>query len=210
MLKLDKISLAFPDGTQVFKDLSFKFPAKSITLLTGPSGSGKTSILRLIMRELKPTAGKIFYQDKDITKLKSRQIPFLRRSIGAAFQDYKLLEDRTVAENLSLISQILHKSKRPDISALLKTVGLENKKHHFPRQLSGGEQQRVAIARALITDPDLIFADEPTGNLDENTADKIIELFDKINQAGKTVIIATHNKNLLSRLKKALHLDLKP
>ena len=187
---------------QALKDVSFSIGKGELVYITGSSGAGKTTILKLILREILPTSDTIIFDKTEIQKMKRRKVPELRRSIGAIFQDYKLLEDRTVAENIAValaVSQIEKKMWDEQISDVLKLVGLTSRSQLFPSQLSGGEIQRVAIARALVNNPKIIFADEPTGNLDQRTADRIMDIFYKINDEGKTVIVATHHQDALKR-----------
>ena len=193
----------FKDGTIVLNDVSFSIDKGEFVFLVGASGAGKTTISRLLLREIRPSKGRIFIDQEEITKLKKKYIPRLRRKIGTAFQDYKLLSNRTVAENIALALEI---SQRKDVdieervSKLLGLVSLEDKEDFFPVQLSGGELQRVVIARALAHSPKILFADEPTGNLDQDTAWQIIDILKRINREGTTVLVATHNAGIVDTL----------
>ncbi len=189
---------ALNDATFDIKDGEFVF-------VVGPSGSGKTTVLRLLLAEFKPSSGQIFFDNKEITNIKKGDIPHLRQQIGVVFQDFKILKEKTVSENIELALAIkkVDKSKWEERKQqVLKLVGLSNRSELFPAQLSGGEQQRVAIARALVIDPKVIFADEPTGNLDWETGEVIMNLLDKINKSGKTVIVTSHNLEIIKRMKK--------
>ncbi len=199
MIIFNSVTKTFPSGHTALCDVSFRIKPGEFVFLLGPSGSGKTTVLRLIIRETTPTQGSILVAEHDLQDLPNREIPLLRRQIGSAFQDFKLLPDKSAFENVALALDILGKpTHQIDHSALalLQRVGLHDKINLFPSQLSGGEIQRVAIARALATDPVLLFADEPTGNLDIDTAEQIVSLLRHINQEGTTVIMATHDQNL--------------
>jgi len=203
MIEFKKVTKQFGDGTIALDKISFVIEPGEFVFLVGPSGAGKTTILRLLLRELLPTAGSIFLEKKEINTLKARKIPELRRKIGAVFQDYKILWDRTVFENVSLPLEILGKKFSEiehEVKKILRAVGLEKKSDLFPLQLSGGELQRTVIARALASQPSVLFADEPTGNLDPGTAWQIVKLLKKINETGKTVIMATHNFDIVDSL----------
>lgn len=183
---------------------SFRIKKGDFVLLTGPSGSGKTTIFRLILGEIKPTSGQIIINKSDINSLKKKQIESIRTRIGVIFQDYQLIFDKTVEENINLALDIVNYNK-PDrssrIEKVLKIVGLLERRYLFPSQLSGGELQRTAVARAIIVEPELILADEPMGNLDESNSIKLIEIFEKINKHNQTTIImATHNPYFINRL----------
>lgn len=200
MIRFEKVTKTFPSGTTAFTDLTFEINPGEFIVITGPSGSGKTTILRLILHELLPTSGQITVNQINLSSLKNKELPKLRQTIGAIFQDFKILEDQTAAENVSLIFEILGETfseATKKAAEILNLVGLKGKELLFPRQLSGGEIQRVAIARALALKPKIIFADEPTANLDEVTAENIISLLKEIHNKGTTILIATHNPRLL-------------
>ncbi len=204
MIKFKHVTQRFADGTVAFCDLSFSVDDGELVLITGPSGSGKTTIMNLILNEYQPVSGEIFFDDQPINQIKHSKLPEHRRKIGVVFQDYKLIEELNVWENIALPLYI-QEEKQTDIedrvTDLLRLVGLVDKALVFPRQLSGGEAQRISIARALATGPNVIFADEPTGNLDEETSTHIINLLTKINELGTTLIIATHDPLIIKRLK---------
>lgn len=207
MIFFENVTKEFPNGTTALQEVSFHIDLGEFVFVVGPSGAGKTTILRLLLKELKPTSGKIQVNKKDLNELSKKQLPHLRRQIGAVFQDYKLLTDRTVFENVALVSEIVKQSKEEieaHVGKILSLVGLEEKGDLFPSQLSGGELQRTAIARALATQPKIIFADEPTGNLDPATAWEIINLLLIINKEGTTVILATHNQDTVKSLDKRI------
>ena len=203
MLKFDKVSKKFGDGTIALQDVDFVVEKGEFVFLTGPSGAGKTTILRLLIKEMVPSKGEVYFQGNNIADIKKSNLFQLRRKVGAVFQDFKILTDRTVEENISLVFDILGKSKEKNnkkVEQLLDMVGLEDKSRLFPKQLAGGELQRLALARSLALGPDLIFADEPTGNLDPETAWQIIELLKKINEKGTTLLVATHNFEIVDSL----------
>ncbi len=204
MIKLDKVSKRFGTGVFGLSNVSLTVNKGEFVFLVGPSGSGKTSIFRLIIRETLPTEGTIFVNDWDVVKLPNSQIPHLRKKVGMVFQDLKLLADRTIFENVILpleIAGMLDDAKKR-VDDVLQQVGLESHKEKFPIQLSGGELQRAAIARALVLSPDILLADEATGNLDMNTSWEIIKLLSDINERGTTVLMATHNLDIIKNLQK--------
>lgn len=185
------------------KNLNFSIDDGEFVFLTGPSGAGKSTVLRLIYMDLFPEKGKVLIRDFDSTKIKDRQIPFLRRKVGMIFQDFQLLKDRNVYQNVALALYASHYKTREIKSRvydILNQVGLGHRVHHKPAELSGGEQQRVAIARALVKEPIVLLADEPTGNLDPKVSIDLINLLYKINQKGTAVIVATHNYSLIKRV----------
>lgn len=204
MILLKNVTKTFGD-TKALDDVSFEVEKGEFIFLTGPSGAGKTTIVRLILGEVTPDKGKIIFQGHDIAKLKRKEIPGLRQKIGVVFQDFKVLSERTVSENVEVALAVIgadQKEWKKRVKHVLKLAGLDKKRSLFPAQLSGGELQRVSLARALVVNPKLILADEPTGNLDWETADKLMELFEKINKEGKTVIVATHHQGIVDKLGK--------
>lgn len=207
MILFENVTKQFPNGTIALQEVSFRIEPGEFVFVVGPSGVGKTTILRLLLRELKPTSGTIQVDSSDLSSITKKELPELRRQIGAVFQDYKLITDRTVAENVTLISEIVKQNKEEietHVNQILSLVGLEEKGELFPSQLSGGELQRTTIARALATQPKIVFADEPTGNLDPATAWEIINLLITINKEGTTVIVATHNQDAVKSLEKRI------
>lgn len=211
MIKFEKISKRYKEGTVALDNISFFINKGEFVFLIGPSGAGKTTVFRLLLAEIKPTKGKIFISGEDVSLLSKKNISLLRRQIGAAFQDFKLLLDRTVFENVSLTLEILGKKKeeiKQRVEEVLFLVGLKDKGNVFPVQLSGGEFQRAVIARAIAAQPKILFADEPTGNLDPKTSWQIVDLLKQINKGGTTVIMATHNMEIVDLLKqRVIHLD---
>jgi len=191
--------------SSALQDVTLHVNKGEFCFLTGPSGAGKTSFLKLVFREELPSQGQILVGGRNITAIPESQIPELRRSIGVVFQDFKLLKRKTILENVAFVPRILgvppREQKRRAFAAL-KAVGLHHKLHAYPLQLSGGEQQRVAIARALINEPILLLADEPTGNLDPEMAQEIMALFQEVNARGTTVLVATHDREMIQRLGK--------
>lgn len=202
MIRFDKVTKTFPSAVTAVEDLSFTVNPGEFMGVTGPSGAGKTTILKLLIQEILPTSGTITVSEMEVGKLKPKDLPKLRRAIGAVFQDFKILEDQTAAENISLVNEILGIPLGESLSSaskLLEQVGLGGKENLFPRQLSGGELQRVAIARAMAAKPKILFADEPTGNLDAAAAAAIMNLLKEINSKGTTVLVASHDQKLLEK-----------
>lgn len=200
MIVFDSVTKKYKNGTVALSDVSFAIGEGEFVVVEGHTGSGKTSLMRTMIRDIDIDSGKIVIDGDDILAIPQKNIPLLRRKIGVVFQDFKLLNDRTIAENIDLaldilgIDEDLAKKRRQE---LLELTGLSNKENDFPSQLSGGELQRVAIARALAPQPKILFADEPTGNLDAKTAISIIELLHDINTQGTTVVMASHDLDLL-------------
>lgn len=203
MVKFEDVSKKF-GSIVALEDVSFEIKKGELVFVTGPSGAGKTTVIRLLLREFRPDKGKILIEGKDIATLRSWEVPLYRRKIGVVFQDFKLLSDRTVFENVSLALEITGEAKNAHnrILEALKEVDLVERADLFPRQLAGGEAQRAVIARALVARPKIILADEPTGNLDPATGKQIVSLLDRATQDGTTVIMATHNENLVNSLKR--------
>ncbi|MEK9143438.1 MAG: cell division ATP-binding protein FtsE [Patescibacteria group bacterium] len=204
MISFDHVSKLYGE-THALSDISVEIKDGEFVFLIGPSGAGKTTFLRLLIRESVPTKGNIYLDDISINTLPTSQIHFLRRKVGTVFQDFKLLTDRTVFENVALALEILGKDVHEidhDVDRVLALVGLAKKKHLFPQQLSAGELQRTSIARTIVGGPKVILADEPTGNLDPETSWEILDVLQAINAIGTTIIMATHNAGIVNELKK--------
>ena len=204
MIKFNNVSKSF-GSIKALEDISFEVNKGEFVFITGPSGAGKTTLLRLLLREFTPDKGTITFESVDITKLDKNYIPTYRQKIGVVFQDYKILNERTVRENVEValaVAGVPEASWPGRVAQVLKLVGLLNRAELFPNQLSGGEIQRTSLARALVINPKVILADEPTGNLDWETADAIMDLLEKINKEGKTIIMATHNEMIIDKYKK--------
>ncbi len=207
MILFQNVSKAYSSSQLVFalKNISLEIKEKEFVSITGKSGAGKTTLLKLILAEEYPTEGKLFFEGKDIQKIKKREIHLLRRKIGTVFQDYKLFSNKTAFENIAYVLEVIGVSDeeiRYNVPQVLEIVGLSEKAENYPYELSAGEKQRVAIARALIHRPKVILADEPTGNLDPYTALDIMRLLVKINEMGTTIILATHEKELVNKIGK--------
>ena len=202
MIQLYNVCMSYQKEATALKEFSLKIPKGDFLYLTGPSGAGKSTLLKLLYGAVKPTRGQILINGMNITRMRSWRIPMLRRKLGIVFQDFKLISTRTLFENVAFPLEMQGK-KRYEISnkvyQALKHVGLQGKLNRFPLQLSGGEQQRAAIARALVTDPLILLADEPTGNLDDEVTCEIMELFKGANARGTTVLLATHNREMIRR-----------
>ena len=204
MIIFDKVTKKYGNSIAA-EGISFKVDTGEFIFLVGASGAGKTTILKLINREILPTHGAVFVDDWEVDKLPKSKLPFLRRKVGFIFQDFKLLQDRTVAENIAVSLEILGRGNSDidgRIREVLKIIQLPDKSQHFPKQLSLGEQQRVAIGRAIAGETEIILADEPTGNLDPKTSWDILKIINDINKQGKTVIMASHNVDIVDSMKK--------
>jgi cell division transport system ATP-binding protein len=193
------------------RDVSLRVDKGEYVFLTGPSGAGKSTLLKIIVGAEQPTSGQVLVNGRNVVKLKPRQVAMLRRQIGVVFQDFKLIATRTVGENVAFalrVQGLPEKEVRERVFKVLKNTGLLHKQHVFPQKLSGGEQQRVAVARAIVNDPPILLADEPTGNLDIYTTDSVMELLERANARGTTVIVATHDQSLMARYgKRIIYLD---
>ena len=205
MIRLSDVVKEYESGTTALKGISLRIEDGEFVCLVGPSGSGKSTIIKLLTGEIVPTSGQIAVNGFSLTNIAERQIPLLRRSVGVIFQDFRLIEKKTVYENLSFAMRAVGSSPREikkRIPYVLELVGREEKTDRYPNELSGGEQQRVAIARALINNPSTIIADEPTGNLDPARSLEIMRLLERINQLGTTMVVVTHEKDLVNQFKK--------
>lgn len=204
MIEMQDVWKTYKNGVSALRGVSMKIDKGEFVYVVGPSGAGKSTFIKLMYREVKPTKGNIFVNGFNVDRLKERKIPLLRRQIGVVFQDFKLLPQLTAAENVAYAMEVIeapHRKIKTRVPEVLELVGLGDKLKALPNQLSGGEQQRVAVARALVNHPAVIIADEPTGNLDPDTSWEIMQLFNKINQQGTTIVMATHNKEIVNTMK---------
>ncbi|MDO8655382.1 MAG: cell division ATP-binding protein FtsE [bacterium] len=210
-IAFERVSKVYPPGSVALEDISFSIEQGEFVSVVGKSGAGKTTLLKLLLAEEKSSSGRVLVDGKSITEIPSSRMPDFRRKIGMVFQDYKLLPHKTAYENIAYVMEVMGAEEEEivrDVTEVLRIVGLSDRSDHFPDQLSGGEKQRVAIARALIHRPGVIVADEPTGNLDPYNTRDVINLLLKINELGTTIILATHNKEVINRLgKRVLTLD---
>ncbi|MDK2878166.1 MAG: cell division transport system ATP-binding protein [Thermoanaerobacteraceae bacterium] len=211
MIEMYGVSKVYPGGLTALKDINLKISRGEFVFIVGPSGAGKSTFIKLLFREELPTKGQIFFNGKNITRMRNRDIPFLRRRIGIVFQDFRLLPEKTAYENVAFAMEVVEasgKEIRKKVPQVLERVGLSHKADAKPSELSGGEQQRVALARALVNEPDVLVADEPTGNLDPDTSWEIMKLLSDINKRGTTVVVATHARELVNAMRKrVLQLD---
>ena len=205
MIRFEKVTKVYKGDVVALRDVDIDVQKGEFVFLVGPSGSGKSTFLRLLLREDMPSAGRIIVAGRDITKLSNWKVPQLRRNIGCIFQDYKLLPNKTIYENVSFASEVIGRPRhvtKAQVPQILDLVGLSKKAENFPDELSGGEQQRVSIARAFVNRPLILLADEPTGNLDPSTSLGIMRLLDRINRTGTTVIIATHDAGMVDQMRR--------
>lgn len=205
MVELKNVSKTYPNGTVALRNVNLEIEKGEFIFLVGPSGSGKSTLVKLLLKEEDATEGEVFVNGYDVTFMTRYEVPYLRRSLGVVFQDFRLLPNKTVYENVAfamLITEALPKEIRRQVPMALALVGLSRKANMYPSQLSGGEQQRVVLARALVNNPALLIADEPTGNLDPETSWEIMKLLSEVNQRGTTVIVATHEKSIVDEMKK--------
>ncbi len=203
MIEFKNVSKKYGTGTVAVDNANFTIEKGEFAFLIGNSGSGKSTIIKMMLKEEEPSAGNIFINGRDITKIKPSKVPYLRRSMGIVFQDFRLLPDKTVYENVAFAMYVVRASQkhiRRQVPMVLSLVGLSQKAKMYPNELSGGEQQRVALARAIVNNPSMLIADEPTGNLDPNTAWDIMELLNDINLRGTTVVVATHAKDIVDKM----------
>ena len=201
MIEISKLTKTYDRGTKALKDVNITIDDGEFVFITGRSGSGKSTLIKILLKEVEPTSGRVVVNDMDLRKMPRRYVPKYRRRLGVVFQDFRLLKDKTVYENVAFAQRVIGESSRTireSVPQMLKMVGLSSKYKFFPHQLSGGEQQRVAIARALI----ILLADEPTGNLDPHNAMEIMGLLEKINRRGTTVIVVTHSHEIVDLMKK--------
>ena len=205
MIRLDNVTKVYGTDSVAVRDASFDIGKGDFVFLVGPSGSGKSTLLRLMNRQERPERGDVWIAGRNINELGDSRVPYLRRGMGNVFQDYKLLSNKTVFENVAFALEVIGKPRhviRQQVPAVLELVGLEDKHDRLPDQLSGGEQQRVSIARAFVNRPLIMLADEPTGNLDPATGEGIMQLLDSINRSGTTVVMATHDHRIVNMMRK--------
>ena len=205
MIRLEDVTKVYGGGIVAARDVNLDIRKGEFVFLVGPSGSGKSTLIRMCLREERTTKGTIWVAGKDITKLPNWKVPYLRRSVGTVFQDFKLLPNKTVGENVAFALEVLGRPKsvtRRQVAQVLELVGLATKADRYPRQLSGGEQQRVSVARAFVNRPPILLADEPTGNLDPATSVGIMRLLDRINRTGTTIVMATHDHAIVDAMRR--------
>ncbi len=205
MIKFENVTKIYPPDVIVLDDVSFDIAEGEFVSIVGKSGAGKTTLIRMILGLETPTYGKVLFNGQDISQIDNTELQKIRRRIGGIYQDYKLLPNKTVYENVAYIMEVNGRDNEEiarEVPKVLEVIGLKEKTHNFPHELSGGEQQRLAVARALVNYPDVIIADEPTGNLDPYNAYEVLSLLEKINKAGKTVILSTHDREMINKLGK--------
>jgi cell division transport system ATP-binding protein len=211
LITLDGVSMRYPNGTEALRDIDLEIDAGEFVFIVGSSGAGKSTLNRLLIRDELPSAGRVLIAGRDLARMRRSQVPYHRRTVGVVFQDFKLLPSKTVAENVAfalIVTDHPARVVRQETERALALVGLSQRAHHFPHELSGGEQQRTAIARALVNRPRILIADEPTGNLDPVTTWEIIKLLVRVNELGTTLLICTHNAEIVNALRqRVLHLD---
>lgn len=207
MVDINKVSKVYPNGVEALKNVSFSIEKGEFVFLMGACGCGKTTLIKLLMLEERPTSGKIVSAKRDLSKIGRLRVSGYRQMLGVVFQDFKLIKKKTVFENVALALEIVGASRKTikeKVQLALAVVGLEEKADRYPEELSGGEQQRVAVARAIVNSPEILLADEPTGNLDPDNSEELMRLFDEINSYGTTVIIATHEQELARSMNKRI------
>lgn len=205
MIEMKEVYKSYPNGVKAINGVSIKIHPGEFVYVVGPSGAGKSTFIKMIYREEKPTKGQILINNKDLATVKEKEIPFVRRKIGVVFQDFKLLPKLTVFENVAFALEVIGEQQsviKKRVLEVLDLVQLKHKARQFPDQLSGGEQQRVSIARSIVNNPDVVIADEPTGNLDPDTSWEVMKTLEEINNRGTTVVMATHNKEIVNTMKK--------
>jgi len=205
LINVNSVTKIYENGSKGVKDISIDIEKGEFVFIVGTSGSGKSTLIRLMLKEMDPTEGEITVAGRDITKLTQKEIPYYRRQLGVVFQDFRLLPNKTVYENVAFAMRVVERGGRDirrAVPSVLAMVGLQRKSKAYPNQLSGGEQQRTALARAIVNGPPILLADEPTGNLDPDTAWEIMELLEEINLRGTTVVIATHAKEIVDQMQK--------
>ena len=205
MIHMQEVSKIYENGAVALNHVNIDIAKGEFVFIVGASGAGKSTFIKLLLREVLPSSGKLSVNGRDVIHMENQEVPYLRRGLGVIFQDYRLLPDKTVFENIAFAMQVIEAPRRlmrRSVNSVLDVVGLRDKYKCFPSQLSGGEQQRVAIARAIVNDPAIVIADEPTGNLDPETSWGIMDIFQRINAAGTTIVMATHDKTIVDTMKK--------
>ena len=205
MIHMRNICKTYDTGAVALDNVNIDIAKGEFVFIVGASGAGKSTFIKMLFREELPTSGKLLVNGHDVINMDRKEVPYLRRGLGVIFQDYRLLPDKTVFENVAFAMQVIEAPRRimqRSVNAVLDVVGLRDKYRSFPSQLSGGEQQRVAIACAIVNDPAIVIADEPTGNLDPETSWEIMDIFQRINKAGTTIVMATHDRNIVDAMKK--------
>lgn len=205
MIHMRNVSKIYSTGAVALDHVSVDIEKGDFVFIVGPSGAGKSTFIKMLFREELPTEGGLMVNGHDVVNMERSEVPYLRRGLGVIFQDYRLLPDKTVFENVAFAMQVIEAPRRimqRSVNSVLDVVGLRDKYRSFPSQLSGGEQQRVAIARAIVNDPAIVIADEPTGNLDPETSWDIMDIFQRINKAGTTIVMATHDRNIVDTMKR--------
>ncbi|MCI8771538.1 MAG: cell division ATP-binding protein FtsE [Lachnospiraceae bacterium] len=205
MIRLEHVNVAYPTGTEALKDINLSVQKGEFIFVVGSSGSGKSTFIKTLLGEVQAASGKLLVAKHNLSKMRRKELPYYRRTLGVVFQEFRLLDDRNVFENVALAQRVVGVSNekiRRNVLQMLEMVGLGDRRRAFPKELSGGEQQRVAIARAMVNRPSILLADEPTGNLDPNNSWEIMGLLEEMNQLGTTVIVVTHNNEIVDKLKK--------
>lgn len=205
MLEMIDVSKIYPGGSVALQDINVRIEQGEFVFIVGPSGAGKSTFFKMLFREVLPSSGKVIVNGHDLVKMTDKEIPYFRRQLGIVFQDYRLLSDRTVYDNVAFAMQVIetpYRKIKRRVNDVLDLVGLRKRAHAYPTELSGGEQQRIAIARAIVNDPILLIADEPTGNLDPETSWEIMDIFREVNKSGTTIVMATHDREIVDEMEK--------
>ncbi len=205
MLEMINVTKTYPGGSVALQDINVRIEQGEFVFVVGPSGAGKSTFFKMLFREVLPSSGKVIVNGHDLVKMTDNEIPYFRRQLGIVFQDYRLLPDRTVYDNVAFAMQVIetpYRKIKRRVNDVLDLVGLRKRAHAYPTELSGGEQQRIAIARAIVNDPILLIADEPTGNLDPETSWEIMDIFREVNKSGTTIVMATHDREIVDQMEK--------